>query len=83
MKLIIHGPLAGYGPDGTIHSWAPDTEVEVDDKDAKAVAWARSWVDMGATLIEDAPAKESSKESSKEPAKEPTRQTASPAKTSK
>lgn len=62
MKIVIHGPLAGYGPDGTIHSWAPDTEVEVDDKDAKAVAWARGWgATPHATLVEDAPAKEPAK----------------------
>jgi len=54
VKIVIHGPLAGYGPDGTIHSWAPDTEVEVDDKDAKAVAWARGWGEgPHATLVED------------------------------
>ena len=58
MKIVIHGPLAGYGPDGTIHSWAPDTVVEVDDRNDKAVAWARSWVDMGADLLEDTPAKQ-------------------------
>lgn len=57
MKIIVHGPAAGPGPDGTIHSWTPDQPVEVDDGDRKAVAWARYLVSTPlATLIEDAPA---------------------------
>lgn len=63
MKIIIHGPLAGYGWDGTIHSWAPDTLVELDDSNATQVAWGKSWVGMGATLVEDVakPAKPAAK----------------------
>jgi hypothetical protein len=56
MKIIVHGPAAGQGPDGLISSWSPDQPVEVDDGDKKAVAWARMFVDTGlATLVEDAP----------------------------
>jgi hypothetical protein len=56
MKVLVHGPRAGYGPDGMLHSWAPDQAVEVDDGDKKAVAWARMFVTTGAaTLVEDAP----------------------------
>jgi hypothetical protein len=58
VKITVHGPLAGYGPDGLIHSWIPDQDVEVDDGDKKAVAWARKFVTTGAaTLVEDAPVK--------------------------
>lgn len=57
MKITVHGPRAGYGPDGMLHSWAADQDVEVSDGDRKAVAWARMFVDTGAaTLVEDAPA---------------------------
>jgi len=53
MKITVHGPRCGYGPDGMLHSWADDT-VEVDDGDKKAVAWARMFVATGAaTLVED------------------------------
>jgi hypothetical protein len=53
MKISVHGPRSGYGPDGMLHSWADDT-VEVDDGDKKAVAWARMFVSTGAaTLVED------------------------------
>ena len=56
MKVTVHGPRAGYGPDGMMHSWSPDQDVEVDDGDKKAVAWARMFVSTGAaTLVEDAP----------------------------
>jgi hypothetical protein len=63
MKILVHGPRVGYGPDGMLHSWADDP-VEVDDGDKKAVAWARMFVETGAaTLTEDvketkAPAKQ-------------------------
>ena len=53
MKITVHGPASGYGPDGMLHSWANDL-VEVSDGDKKAVAWARMFVDSGAaTLVED------------------------------
>lgn len=58
MKIIMHGPMAGYGPHGQIESWGPDQEVTVDDGDKKAVEWARGWVGMGATLLEDVKQKE-------------------------
>ncbi len=59
MKLIVHGPRAGYGPGGMIDSWAPDQPVEVDDADKKAVAWARMFIATGAaTLVEDVAVKE-------------------------
>jgi hypothetical protein len=59
MKITVHGPRAGYGPGGMIDSWAPDQEVEVDDSDKKAVAWARMFVATGAAdLVEDVPVKE-------------------------
>jgi hypothetical protein len=58
VKITVHGPRAGYGPDGLISSWSPDQDVEVADGDKKAVAWARMFVATGAaTLIEDAPVK--------------------------
>jgi hypothetical protein len=57
VKIIVHGPRAGYGPAGVIESWSPDQPVEVSDGDKKAVAWARMFVATGsATLVEDAPA---------------------------
>jgi hypothetical protein len=58
VKIIMHGPIAGPDWHGgpALGSWAPDQLVEIDDKNAKAVAWARGWVAMGATLVEDAPA---------------------------
>ena len=45
----------GAGPDwnGNIVSWAPNAEVDIDDHNEKAVAWARGWVDAGAELVED------------------------------
>ena len=56
MRITVHGPRAGYGPDGMMHSWSPGQDVEVDDGDRKAVAWARMFVTTGAaTLVEDAP----------------------------
>lgn len=59
MKVTVHGPRAGYGPDGMMHSWSPDQDVEVDDGDKKAVAWARMFVDTGAaSLVEDVAVKE-------------------------
>jgi hypothetical protein len=59
MKITVHGPAAGPGPDGMIQSWAPDQPVEIDDGDKKAVAWARMAVASGlATLVEDVAVKE-------------------------
>jgi hypothetical protein len=57
VKIIIHGPLAGPGWDGSpaLQSWGPDELVEVDDRNARAVAWARGWLDTPyAELVEDA-----------------------------
>lgn len=60
MKIIIHGPAAGPGPDGMIQSWAPDQPVDVDDGDKQAVAWARTFIGTGlATLVEDVAVKPS------------------------
>ena len=57
MKILVHGPCAGYGPDGMLASWAPDQPVEVSDGDRKAVAWARMLAATGrATVVVDAPA---------------------------
>ena len=54
MKIMVYGPRVGYGPDGMLHSWADD-QVEVDDGDEKAVAWARMFVNTGAAkLVQDA-----------------------------
>jgi hypothetical protein len=62
MRIIVHGPASGVGPDGMISSWAPDQPVEVDDGDKQAVAWARVRVASGlATLVEDVAAKEPQK----------------------
>ena len=56
MKIIVHGPAAGPGPDGMITSWAPDQPVEIDDGDKQAVAWARSYAATYlVTITEDAP----------------------------
>lgn len=64
MKIIVHGPAAGTGPDGTIHSWAPDQGVEVDDGDKQAVAWARAITATPlATLVEDVPPKAPARQS--------------------
>jgi hypothetical protein len=53
VKINVHGPLAGTGWDGMIHSWSG--LVEVDDTNPKAVAWARYTVGSGAAdLVEDA-----------------------------
>jgi hypothetical protein len=59
MKIIVHGPASGTGPDGMIGSWAPDQPVEIDDGDKKAVAWARVRIGTGlVTLVEDVAVKE-------------------------
>ncbi len=81
MKIIIHGPLSGRDHAGQMVGWAPDTEVEVDDGDSKAVAWAKGWADTPhATLVEDVAAKAPAKpeppakpsaSAAKEPTKEP------------
>lgn len=79
MKVIVHGPRAGIGPDGMISSWAPDQPVEVDDSDKKAVAWARMYVATGAaTLVEDAPA-DAVKRGPGRPKKQPAEAAAEPA----
>lgn len=58
MKLVVHGPAAGYGPDGNIHSWSPDQAVDIDDGDDKAVAWAHARADTDLfDIVEDAPVK--------------------------
>jgi len=53
VKIVMHGPMAGPDWNGQIASWGPDTLVEVDDSDEKAVAWCKGWVAMGADLVED------------------------------
>ena len=54
MKIIIHGPAAGYFWDGTIHSWGLDELVEIDDSNEQAVAWARSKADSPlGEIVED------------------------------
>lgn len=53
MKIQMPGPIAGPGWSGAIESWAPNQVVDVDDANAKAVAWARGWLEMGAVLVED------------------------------
>jgi hypothetical protein len=59
VKIIVHGPVAGAIWDGTIESFMPDQPLEIDDGNAKAVAWARGFVSAGlATLVEDVKAKE-------------------------
>jgi hypothetical protein len=74
MKVTVHGPAAGPGPDGMITSWAPDQPVEVDDGDKKAVAWARSFIATGmATLVEDvqtAPARQEKAAAANRPARQ-------------
>jgi hypothetical protein len=66
VKIVIHGPLAGYGPDGNIASWGPDQEVDLDDNNPKAVAWGKAWLSFkqpdgaaSADLVEDAKAEPS------------------------
>jgi hypothetical protein len=60
VKIVIHGPLAGYGPDGNIASWGPNQQVDLDDSDAKQVAWGKAWLSFkqpdgaaSADLVED------------------------------
>jgi hypothetical protein len=54
MKIVVHGPAAGPDHQGMIQSWAPDQEVEIDDGDKQAVAWARKFAATPlATLVED------------------------------
>ena len=73
MKIVIHGPLAGYGPDGPageMQSWGPDSLVELDDGDEKAVAWGRGWLDTPhATLVEDVKTKKAEPARKAEPSK--------------
>ena len=64
MKIIVHGPAAGPGPDGMIQSWAPDQAVDIDDGDKQAVAWVRTYastylVTVGEDVAPKAPAKPS------------------------
>lgn len=52
MKIVMpHG--SGPDWDGHIVGWAPGGLVEVPDGNEKAVAWARGWLEHGATLVED------------------------------
>jgi hypothetical protein len=53
VKIQMPGPIAGYGWQGTIESWAPGQVVDLPDDQKKAVAWGRAWLDMGAALVED------------------------------
>jgi len=72
VRIVIHGPLAGPGWAGgpALESWGPDQVVEVDDRNAKAVAWARGWAATPhATLVEDVAVKEPEKP--KAPARHP------------
>jgi hypothetical protein len=75
VKIRIHGPAAGYGWDASpaLKSWGPDELVEVPDDNPKAVAWAKGWVDNGAELVEDVPAKP-------EPKKDEPKKSAAPSK---
>jgi hypothetical protein len=95
VKITIHGPLSGRDWNGQMVGWAPDTLIEVDDRDEKAVAWAKGWAATPhATLVEDVkakaekepakePAKAEPKAAAKEPAKEPAKQTHPAGKSSK
>jgi hypothetical protein len=76
VKVIIHGPISARDHKGQMVGWAPDQEVEVDDNDEAAVAWAKGWADTPhGTLVEDAKTKTREPEPAKEPAKpEPPRQ---------
>jgi hypothetical protein len=54
VKITFLVSTAGYWWDGNIHSAVPGGVVEIDDANAKAVAWARHSVASGAaSLIED------------------------------
>jgi hypothetical protein len=84
VKVIIHGPLSARDHLGQMVGFAPDQEVEVDDNDPVAVAWAKGWADTPHGTLVDAPKKvrepepkqtrepEPPKEPVREPAKEPT-----------
>jgi hypothetical protein len=59
VKITVHGPASSVIWDGSMQSWMIDQAVDIDDRDAKAVAWARMAVSTGlATLVEDVKAKE-------------------------
>ena len=54
MKVKMHGPIAGVGPDGSITSWGPDQVVDIDDDDKPAVTFYKALVKDGvATLIDE------------------------------
>jgi hypothetical protein len=77
VKIVMHGPISARDHLGQMVGFGPDQEVEVDDGDAVAVAWARGWAATDfATLAEDAKTKTQEPEPpAKEPAKpEPPRQ---------
>jgi hypothetical protein len=62
MKITMAWVAAGAGPHGLTESWVPGQDVEVDNSDKQAVAWARMMVAAGAAeLVEDVPAKETPK----------------------
>lgn len=63
MKILMPGPLAGYGWQHTIESWAPGQVVDLPDDNKQAVAWGRAWLGMGAVLVEDVQQPESAKPS--------------------
>jgi hypothetical protein len=75
VKVVIHGPISARDHLGQMVGYGPDQQVEVDDSDEKAVAWAKGWADTPfGTLVEDVAAKEPAKP---EPPKQTTRQTTS------
>lgn len=63
------GVFAGYGPDGTIHSWG-DESIDVDDNDEAAVGyWERMAADGVSEILE--PAKTDGKKKKVTPPAEP------------
>jgi hypothetical protein len=75
VKVIMPG-LAGPDWDGHIVGWAPGHVTEIPDDNPKAVAWARGWLEAGATLVEDTPKPKEPEKPAKveaEPEAKPTR----------
>jgi hypothetical protein len=67
VKIIMPG-LAGPDWDGHLVGWAPGHVVDIDDGNEKAVAWARGWLEMGASLVEDVAKPPPKQEPPKKPA---------------
>ena len=55
LRLTVNGPVAGYGPRGMVESWGPNQDVDVDDADPVAAAWANKVLAAGLAVRREDP----------------------------